>query len=55
MPFDPLKDSPMLIKLRTHVEKLHALLAEPEPGIVHWCLFVGEEWKKIVELWKPEK
>lgn len=43
-------------ELHEHARKL-ADLTEPgkqEPGLVTWTLFVGEEWKAIVELWRRQ-
>ena len=39
--------------LKPHVDKLHALLAEPEPGLFTWSMFVAKEWRAIAELWEP--
>lgn len=40
-----------LVPLREHTEKLHALLSDPHPGLVKWCLFVCEQWKAISDLY----
>ena len=40
-----------LVPLREHTEKLHALLSDPHPGLVTWCLFVCEQWKAISDLY----
>lgn len=48
--------NPLLEKLKIEVDKLHALLADPEPGLATWNMFVGETWKKIaVDLWEGPK
>jgi hypothetical protein len=41
----------MLAALKNEVDKLHSLLADPQPGLATWCGFVGERWKKIADLW----
>jgi hypothetical protein len=53
-----MKLSPLFAALKDHVDKLHALLAEPEPGLMTWSMFLGEHWKAVVGLWHegiPEK
>lgn len=40
-----------LPELKVEVDRLHALLADPEPGLITWNMFVGETWKRIAELW----
>lgn len=41
-------------KLHEHTKKLNDLLEKPEPGISSWCMFVGEHWKAIAEMWGYE-
>jgi hypothetical protein len=45
---------PNFQKLRDHVNNLASLLIAPEPGLHTWCLFVGQEWKAIAEMWKDQ-
>jgi hypothetical protein len=40
--------------LKHHVDRLHKLLADQEPGLFTWCIFVGENWKAITKLWFQE-
>src|ERR1035437_7935611 len=26
---------------------------QQEPGLASWCMFVGEDWKPLAEMWSP--
>lgn len=41
----------LLRKLTSAVNRLNALLQDPQPGLSSWCLMVGEAWKEISDLW----
>ena len=43
----------ILARLKLEVDKLHALLADPQPGLITWNEMVGRQWKAIAELWEP--
>lgn len=45
MKFDELKD---------HVDKMHQLLEDPQPGMISWNEFLTQHWKALIEGWgKP--
>ena len=43
---------PDLIALKKEVDKLYALLSDPQPGLMTWNGFVKERWNAIIELAK---
>lgn len=45
---------PPLDALKRDVDRLHALLADPQMGLMTWNMMVGETWKRIAAAWTKE-
>lgn len=44
-------EAEMMQQLKFHVDRLHDLLSDMEPGLATWSMFVAQDWKAIAELW----
>jgi hypothetical protein len=38
--------------LRSNVDRLKALLDDPQPGLMTWNEAVGKRWEAISEMWR---
>ena len=47
--------TPVLDELTQHVNRLHGLLANPQPGLFTWQEFVINHWQAVVHLWFKEQ
>ena len=47
--------TPVLDELTHRVNRLHGLLADPQPGLFTWNEFVLYHWQAIVNLWSKEE
>ena len=45
------EDKQYFDKLKGHLDALHKLIEDPQPGLFSWCQMFGEQMAAIEEMW----